>query len=85
MRDLYPHLTGEELAEAEKNFERYLKIVIRIYERQLGRPVLTGLPLDSLIESEPVGPSRQSIEQHKEILAMRRKKFDSPARSGPKE
>jgi hypothetical protein len=82
MRDLYPNLTDEEFAEAEKNFNRYLEIVIRIYERRLGRPVLTGLDLDSPID--PTGPSRRTIQQHQDILEMRRKKFDSPARSGPR-
>lgn len=33
LRDLYPHLSDEELAEAEYNLERYLKLVMRIGER----------------------------------------------------
>jgi len=81
MRDLYAHLTDEELAEAEKNFKRYWEIVIRIYERSIGRPVLTGLLLNPSIVPDPPDPRRQRIEQHKEILAMRRKKFDSRAGS----
>ena len=33
IRDLYPNLTEKELAEAEDNLERYLALVLRIYER----------------------------------------------------
>ena len=33
IRDLYPHLSEKELAEAEDNLERYLSIVLRIFER----------------------------------------------------
>jgi hypothetical protein len=33
LRDLYPHLSEEELAEAEDNLERYLKLVLRLFER----------------------------------------------------
>jgi hypothetical protein len=33
IRDLYPHLTHEELVEAEENIERYLEFVLRLYER----------------------------------------------------
>jgi hypothetical protein len=50
MRDLYPHLTEEELLEAERNFNRYLEIVIRMYERRCGKAVLTGLNLDHTID-----------------------------------
>ena len=31
--DLYPHLSGKELAQAEDNLERYLTLVLRIFER----------------------------------------------------
>ncbi len=50
MRDLYPNLTDEELIEAERNFNRYLEIVIRMYERRCGKAVLTGLVLDHTID-----------------------------------
>ncbi len=50
MRDLYPHLTEEEILEAERNFRRYWEIVIRMYERRCGKPVLTGLDLDPTID-----------------------------------
>jgi len=33
IRDLYPHLNEEQLKEAEDNLERYLELVLRIYER----------------------------------------------------
>ena len=33
IRDLYPNFTEQELAEAEDNLERYLALVLRIYER----------------------------------------------------
>ena len=33
IRDLYPHYTEDELAEAEDNLERYLTLVLRIFER----------------------------------------------------
>jgi hypothetical protein len=33
IRDLYPHFTEKDLAEAEDNLERYLTLVLRIFER----------------------------------------------------
>ena len=33
IRDLYPNLSERELAEAEDNLERYLALVLRIFER----------------------------------------------------
>ncbi len=33
IRDLYPHLSAAELLEAEDNLERYLALVLRIFER----------------------------------------------------
>jgi hypothetical protein len=33
IRDLYPHFTDEQLAEAEDAHDRYLAIVLRIFER----------------------------------------------------
>ena len=32
IRDLYPHFTDEQLAEAEDAHDRYLAIVLRIFE-----------------------------------------------------
>ena len=34
IRDLYPDYTEQELAQAECNLERYLVLVLRIYERR---------------------------------------------------
>ena len=33
IRDLYPHFTDAQLAEAEDAHDRYLAIVLRIFER----------------------------------------------------
>lgn len=33
LKDLYPHLTQEELEIAEENLERYLAVIVRIAER----------------------------------------------------
>jgi hypothetical protein len=33
IRDLYPHLTEKELLEADDNIERYLTLVLRIFDR----------------------------------------------------
>jgi hypothetical protein len=33
IRDLYPHFTDEQLAEAEDAFDQYLAIVLRIFDR----------------------------------------------------
>ena len=33
IRDLYPSFTDEQLAEVEDTLERYLALVLRIYER----------------------------------------------------
>lgn len=32
IRELYPHLNQKELAEAEENLEKYLALVLRIFE-----------------------------------------------------
>jgi len=34
IRDLYPNLTDQELEEAEDNLERYLILVLSIFERR---------------------------------------------------
>jgi hypothetical protein len=34
IRDLYPHFTDEQLAEAEDNLERYLTLALGIFERR---------------------------------------------------
>ena len=33
IRDLYPHMSEEELAVAEANLKRYVAVVVRIYDR----------------------------------------------------
>jgi hypothetical protein len=33
IRDLYPHMTDEELVVAEENLKRYVAIIVRIHER----------------------------------------------------
>lgn len=33
IHDLYPHLNEAQLKEAEENLNRYLEIVLRIYDR----------------------------------------------------
>ena len=33
IRDLYPHFSEKDLVEAEGNLERYLSLVLRIFER----------------------------------------------------
>ena len=34
IRDLYPHFTEEQLAEAEEAIDRYLEIVLCVFERR---------------------------------------------------
>lgn len=40
IRDLYPHMTEEQLAVAEANLKRYVAVIVRIYDRLQaeGRP-----------------------------------------------
>ena len=33
IRDLYPHMTDEELAVAEANLKRYVAVLVRIHDR----------------------------------------------------
>lgn len=33
IRDLFPELTDEQLAETENNLEQYLELALRIYDR----------------------------------------------------
>ena len=33
IRDLYPHMSEEELAVAEANLKRYVAVIVRIYDR----------------------------------------------------
>jgi hypothetical protein len=38
IRDLYPHLSDAELLEAENNIERYLALVLRIFDHAEANP-----------------------------------------------
>ncbi len=38
-RKLYPHLSEAELKEAQQNLDRYIELVLRIYERICEDPV----------------------------------------------
>jgi hypothetical protein len=38
IRDLYPHLSERELAVAADNLERYLALVLRLFERMNDNP-----------------------------------------------
>jgi hypothetical protein len=53
VRDLYPHLNEEELTEVEDTWERYLALVLRIFER---------------LESETDSPSDHLTQNADEIL-----------------
>ena len=49
MRDLYPHLNEAQLKEAEDNFQRYLEIALRIFDRINSDPNTVDNPhFDSL-------------------------------------
>jgi len=43
IRDLYPHFTDEQLAEAENAHEQYLEIVQRIFERLESEGVIDAI------------------------------------------
>ena len=47
IRDLYPNLPNDELAEAEDNLKAYLKLVLRIFDR---------LELSTDRQVEPLAP-----------------------------
>ncbi len=58
IRDLYPHYTDEELAEAEDNLERYLTLVLRIFERrELEKPGQLTDDTDTLSYEAPASNS----------------------------
>lgn len=51
IRELYPELSEEELREAEDKLERYILLVLRIYERDaLGK---SSRPASKTEKSEP--------------------------------
>jgi len=43
IRDLYPHLSNEQLQEAEENLTRYVQLALQIYERIREDPELYAL------------------------------------------
>jgi hypothetical protein len=60
IRDLYPHFTDEQLAEAEDAHDRYLAIVLRIFERlELEAAQLTPCPGDLQCPVTDSGASNQ--------------------------
>ena len=62
MRDLYPHLSEEELVEAERNFNRYIEIVFCMYVRRL---------------QGSAGDSLRAFYGIESMAEMRRKRYDS--------
>lgn len=62
-RKLYPHLTDEELIEAQNNFDDYLEVVWRIYERIRNDPAEykkfkeLSASINSLQEENAEGPT----------------------------
>jgi hypothetical protein len=52
IRDLYPSLSNDELAEAEENIDRYLAVVLRIFER---------LELDNHTKSDKLTPPNGTL------------------------
>jgi hypothetical protein len=51
-KDLYPNLTPEELAEAERNLDAYAELVLRIWERIKNDPAAYEEMLHALKERE---------------------------------
>ena len=61
IRDLYPHLNDEQLAEVEDTWERYLALVLRIFERLESQ---TDLPADHL--TQKLNELPYSLQGHNE-------------------
>ena len=74
VRDLYPELNDEELAEAERTWNEYIAFVIRVYERRQGtQPVEDRThPARTAVGA----PSRSGIREYRDILEKRRTRFD---------
>lgn len=71
IRDLYPGLTDEELQEADENLERYVELVLRIYERIRSDPVeysrfksLTASQEDHTIQASDSDPINNQRSNH---------------------
>lgn len=53
IKDVYPELSAEEQKVAEENLERYLEVVMRIFERINSSPgLLTDMKREPKIEGE---------------------------------
>jgi len=72
IRDLYPHMTDEELAVAEANLERYVALIVRMHDRLKSEgkmwPAeesadLTVYGSDSTIPSERSIPPARGLKQ----------------------
>lgn len=66
VRDLYPHLNEDQLEEAEENLERYLALVLRIYDR---------------IQNDPQAYSvfkALTASRQKPMMGAERSNFNSP-------
>jgi hypothetical protein len=60
-RELYPHLTEEQLKDAEDRFDRYIALAVRVFERLRNDPTfpenlrtLTAKPDDRTISDGKV-------------------------------
>jgi len=62
IRDLYPHLNDEQLAEVDDTWERYLALVLRIFERLESQ---TDSPADHLTQTSNEIPCE--IQEHNEL------------------
>ena len=67
IRDLYPDYTEQELAQAEGNLERYLILVLRIYERReleksKGADFESSTPLKGLTSCDGITEKRKTAQ-----------------------
>ena len=67
IRDLYPHLTEEQVIQAQTNLERYLKVVVKVYEYIRSDPqryaefrLLTASKRSPIIKKRPAPPSQSN-------------------------
>jgi hypothetical protein len=60
IQDLYPDLSDQELAEAEHDLDRYLSLVLRIFERiELEERASTLTSSNSTLSCTPTGFSNE--------------------------
>ncbi len=69
LRQLYPHLTDEQLETAEANLRRYIAVMVRIYERvraEQGPEAARRLAYGDLTDSgsSPNIPNERSNKDH---------------------